>query len=390
MSGQIIPVVPRRVVDFGGVTSGSTQSLVLVDKVELVHWQELTMLVRMHSNSIASGAGTISVAAQPRSFSDDDPGVTFACSAGAGPALILGSTIANGESRTGFMRTMGPNCVGDMVRIVALGNRLNTGTLNATISVDLSAKDGTSFLPNRLTSCFLWLHADDYDPTTGSWPDRSGSENHASQSSSSNRPTLETSFNGFKDVLFDGSSQYVLANIAASRLPGTGIPVLTGTDTPFSAVYLLELVALPASGLAVAPWTAGRNASANPAIESQIFNGPPVTYRTWRRDDALNFKIVGGSGAINAATKYSVADLFSGTQMSVNMNGSSYISNGDLGEGNLTLDTVCIGAEALGGTVTEFTNMRLREFALFGAVLSDIEMRAVVNGMRERADLPLL
>ena len=209
-----------------GVTSGGTQAVVLADKVELVHWQELSMMVKVHSHSISSGSGTISVVAQPRSWSEDDPSVAFICRAGPGLPVILNRDTLTSDVQTGFMRTMGPNCVGSMVRIVALGNRTSTGALNATISVDLSAKDGTSFLPTRLSSCRLWLHADDYNPLTGDWPDRSGAENHASQATQSARPIRETKFNGFNDVLSNGAAHYITANSVAA--------IFDGTDTAFS------------------------------------------------------------------------------------------------------------------------------------------------------------
>src|SRR5262249_23208270 len=143
--------------------------------------------------------GTIYISAQPCSWTDDDPSVTFVSNVGSGPSVAIDSTTPNASVKTGFIRTIGPNCVGDAVRIIATGNRQTAGALTATVSVELSAKDGTSFLPNRLTSCVIWLHANDYNPATGFWPDRSGVENDGSQPDQTAYPTLETNFNGFKD-----------------------------------------------------------------------------------------------------------------------------------------------------------------------------------------------
>jgi hypothetical protein len=371
--------VPKRVVDF--TNNVTPQSVVLADKVQLVHWQELTMLVKVHS--VVTSGGTISIRALPCSYSPDDPGVTFVASAGAGPAVILDANVSSPNVKTGFLRTMGPNCVGDMIRIVALGNKTSANALNATISVELSAKDGTSCMPTRLASCVLWLHADDYNPLTGDWPDRSGAENHGSQLPAGSRPTKETNFNGFTDVLFNGSTQYVTANGVATRL--------AGTDIPFSVVYLYELVSLP--GVAGNIYGAGRSSSNSPYIRSQAprSDGGVYHYGVFRSDDVPALKFGVSTLTLAAATKYSVAERFSGAPtnlMNVSVNGASYLTGIDLDVGALTLDQMNVGAYAIGGTAGEFLNMRLREFAVFNTNISDPEMTSVVNGMRERAGLP--
>jgi len=61
MPGLVIASTPKRLIDFAGLTSGSTQDFILADRVPVVHWPELTLLVRVHSNGIASGAGTITI-----------------------------------------------------------------------------------------------------------------------------------------------------------------------------------------------------------------------------------------------------------------------------------------------------------------------------------------
>lgn len=382
MSGHIIPVVPKRVLDFGGVPLGFVQTIILADRVELVHWQELSMMVRVHQHSLSGGTGWISIAAVPCSVTEDDPGTTLVAPANSGPAVLLDSTTGSPDMKTRFMRTMGPNCVGDMVRIVASAQRLLAGSLTATVSVEISAKDGTSFMPTLLTNCIVWLHADDYNPSDGSWPDRSGADNHGFAprfAPLSAHPTLETNFNGLSDVLFNGTSQYVVVNGLAQ--------FLTGDDKAFTAIYLLELVSLPGAGAAVAVWNAGRSINANPQIESQFSNGPPNIYRTWRRDDAGVFKIQGVAGTIATGAKYSIVDAFDGATMNVTINGSPYIVGADLNVAALTLDQLSIGVNSGGGALVEFANMRLREFAVFKANLSTADIASVVNGMRERAGL---
>lgn len=385
MSGYTFPILAKRIVTFNGIPNGTTQDIVLADRIDLAQWQELTMLVRIHAHSLGSGAGRITVLALPQSVTSEEPGLMFVSSTAAGPAVAIDATTASPGFKTGFLRTTGQNCVGKTVRIIARGSRTAAGAMDATISVELSAKNGTSFQPTRLPSCMLWLHADDYDPTTGSWPDRSGLGNDGSQTTPSARPTLESKFNGFSNVLFDGVSQYLAVNGAASKL--------SGTDAPFSAVYLFELVSYPGAGssFSAAFWGAGRNGNVLPVIESQVqLPAGSFVYRTWRQDDAHVFKLVAGSKVLALTTKYCATDGFSGTVMDTTIDGVADIIGGDLDEGPLTLDVVFIGSDAVGGAAAEFTNMRLREFSLFSSRLSDVDMKFVVNGMRERAGLSLV
>jgi hypothetical protein len=142
MAGQVIEAAPKRLVDFAGLSSGGTQDFILADRVPVPSWRELTLLVRVHSHAIASGAGTITIMAAPQSWTPEDPGLTFLTTPSTGwtQLALSNATLSPGFVTTNFI-VGNANCTSAMTRLIARGNRTNTGTLNALISVAFSVKD---------------------------------------------------------------------------------------------------------------------------------------------------------------------------------------------------------------------------------------------------------
>ncbi len=77
MSGDIIRLVPKRVVDFSTLAIGSSQDLVLADRIDLTPWSDITMLARVHTHSLSNGAGSISILALPDGHTNEDPGLNW-------------------------------------------------------------------------------------------------------------------------------------------------------------------------------------------------------------------------------------------------------------------------------------------------------------------------
>src|SRR5713101_5952690 len=102
------------------------------------------MLVKVHSHSLANGAGTIQLLAFAQSVSEEDPGLTFleqlapsvfvdnACLSPCYLTLHLDAVCPQSEPVT--------RCFGALARFVARGSRSGAGQISATISVELSAK----------------------------------------------------------------------------------------------------------------------------------------------------------------------------------------------------------------------------------------------------------
>jgi hypothetical protein len=142
MAGLVIATTPKRVVDFSGLTSGSTQDFILADRVPILHWRELTAVVRVHSLNIGAGVGQINIYAAQQSWTPEDPGLPFLTNAASWVlATALSSTTQTPGSVAAPLTMGGSNCLGAMTRLIARGNRTAAGSLNATITVEIVAKD---------------------------------------------------------------------------------------------------------------------------------------------------------------------------------------------------------------------------------------------------------
>jgi hypothetical protein len=136
--------VPKRAFDFGNnIPVGATQSIVLADQVELLHWRELTMIVRVHSHSL-TGSNSISVTAWPQSTTPEDPNIVWLTSDKSNSVFIQASTPIP-SMLTADLVTIGtdndPYTVANMVQILVQPFRAGVGSMQATISVEISAKE---------------------------------------------------------------------------------------------------------------------------------------------------------------------------------------------------------------------------------------------------------
>jgi hypothetical protein len=136
VSGDVIHLVPKRLVDFSNLPSGSTQDLVLMDRVDLKRWPGVTMLARVHSHTLSNGAGSIVVFALPTGHTLEDPGVDFVGSIVPPAQAVIDSTTPTPAYLTSTALSIGPQA-----RIIARGTRTAVGTMQANLSVDLSVAD---------------------------------------------------------------------------------------------------------------------------------------------------------------------------------------------------------------------------------------------------------
>lgn len=134
MAGYTMSAVPKRTVDFAGLGAGLTQQLILADRVDLLQWREVTMLVNVYNHSLASGAGTLRIIAFGQSISADDPSLDFIDSTNFFAVSLNSATPSPAYIPLGDL-------FHPMVRVVAEGTRTGTGALNVTVGVDFSVKD---------------------------------------------------------------------------------------------------------------------------------------------------------------------------------------------------------------------------------------------------------
>ena len=138
MSGSFLPVIPKRLFDFSAVPTVGTLDVVAADRLQLLHWRELTLTIRVHGYTLTSGNG-IGIFFYPQSFTDEEPAVPF-----LGPkrlAALIDPLTPNPGFLTVTIPTLGADAVADMTRIVVSGSRTVAGTIAATLSMAFASKD---------------------------------------------------------------------------------------------------------------------------------------------------------------------------------------------------------------------------------------------------------
>jgi hypothetical protein len=142
MAGVILPVIPKRFLDFATLAAGGTQEVILADRVELLHWRELTLKVRLHNHTL-TGTNTVAIRVWPQSWTPEDPGVAF-LTAGGVVSTTLGAATPSPGLLTLTIPTVGAlasGAIGAMARFTALATRTGAGTMQAALTLELSSKD---------------------------------------------------------------------------------------------------------------------------------------------------------------------------------------------------------------------------------------------------------
>lgn len=191
------------------------------------------------------------------------------------------------------------------------------------------------FSPRDLPGLRLWLEADaitglaSTDPID-TWSDRSGYGNHATQSGG-NRPTYVTNAFGTKPgVLFTiASSQYF-------RVDGV-LPFLIGADAPHS---LFAVIKLAATATIQCVFSISRSDDTGGNFIQYTMTATPQ-YRAHRVDATPTaVSILAGTPDTNAHV-YSL--LFSGTTVTLRIDGVPIIDEQAMNVGNFTSDQASIG-----------------------------------------------
>ena len=133
MGGSVIFAFEERAISLG--SSAASQEVIIADRVDLLHWNEVTFQLRVHTHTLGGHGNSILIGAYPMTVSEDDPGVEF---------LDVFQTIINLTSSTpipAFFNVANLPSSPPLMRIVAMATRADSGTIGATISMDISVKD---------------------------------------------------------------------------------------------------------------------------------------------------------------------------------------------------------------------------------------------------------
>jgi hypothetical protein len=138
VSQQSLPILPKRFLDFATLAVGTTQEVTLADRVELLHWRELTLTVRVHSHTM-SFSNFVQINVYPQSWTAEDPGAQF-INVSATSVQITSSTPSPGVLVL-TIPTLGLNAIGAMARITAFGSKGATQPMQVSMSMEFSAKN---------------------------------------------------------------------------------------------------------------------------------------------------------------------------------------------------------------------------------------------------------
>ena len=124
-----LPTIPKRVLDFNTLAIGSTQDVIIADRVPLLQWLVVSLMMQVHSHTLASSAGTIQILLASQSWTEEDPGLQFV----ATPVALF--TLTSLTPNPGFVNAAAAGAgTSDIVRLIARGSRSSAGALSATIS----------------------------------------------------------------------------------------------------------------------------------------------------------------------------------------------------------------------------------------------------------------
>jgi hypothetical protein len=139
LRGRALPVLPKKFLDFSTLPVGGSQEVVLADRVELLHWRELTLKVRVHSHTM-TGSNNVAIAVYPQSWTWEDPGIQWLTSGTSTFAVIDASTPSPGLVNLVVPTLSGAQPIAAMARLTAFAQRAGAGTMRATITLQFSTK----------------------------------------------------------------------------------------------------------------------------------------------------------------------------------------------------------------------------------------------------------
>jgi hypothetical protein len=136
MAGIVLRVIPRRLLDFSDVSSGTGQAQehVLAQGIDVSSWRHVAMMVRTHVNSIGAGSSKIEINAYAEGRSSEEPGVLFASKTPLATSVISVGTAPH------YDVVILPENIGSLLTIAAKGTRTAANGLAAWVSIDLSMK----------------------------------------------------------------------------------------------------------------------------------------------------------------------------------------------------------------------------------------------------------
>lgn len=233
--------------------------------------------------------------------------------------------------------------------------------------------------PNAIAGLLAWWKSDAgitlVSGAVDSWADQSGNSHTASAAASTNRPAYSTVINGKTVLTFDGSSDYLTANALATHL--------NGNDTPFTVMFSAKpTTTSPATNMIL--FAPGQSTSVNYFhIVGYRTTGYIISQR--RAVNSGDQVIVDSSPTSYTTTMAVVSMVFTGTAVSIYINGTVVVNNVAMNVGSMASNFNRVGIGALVRSAVEnYFSGDLGEVIVYNSAISTTDRSAVEFYLKSR------
>ena len=141
MSGQTIRLVELTKYDFSNVAATKEDGVYVAQHVDVSQWKAATLMIRLHSGTIAESGASFKVRAFADGYTDEDPALVFN-SAPQLASVTLSQSSANNNAPYYVTSELTGGDMGALITVLISGAQDTTqGDLYGYFSIDLALKD---------------------------------------------------------------------------------------------------------------------------------------------------------------------------------------------------------------------------------------------------------
>lgn len=142
-TGMMMRIIPRTVYDFTKVQASQTVQFIIAQHIDVGPFQEADFMIRCYNPSISPAGASITIQLLADGYTLDEPSLDF-FSVNDGKSSAFGSIVyGNTTTTTTYSVLSVNNQFGRMLAVRLIATQpASTGSLVATISIDLALKGG--------------------------------------------------------------------------------------------------------------------------------------------------------------------------------------------------------------------------------------------------------
>lgn len=131
MAAALIRLLPRRQFDFSALPAGTSQKMIILERLDVSQHSDCIMVLRIHAASIAA-TNALSFDFYGDGFTENDPALDFRT---ASPLLF--SQAIDSAVVAPYLRTSGATVRGHFATLLVAATKPAAGSLKATVSLDV-------------------------------------------------------------------------------------------------------------------------------------------------------------------------------------------------------------------------------------------------------------